>query len=110
MGGHVGDLIKSLLKKEPSERSPMRPGGTKNIKECKWYANFDWDSMKDLSMDAPYKPVVRSKKDIANFSARKEDRPKAIEYRDDHTGWDKDLLRDGPQKVCKKNSSTVCCL
>lgn len=89
--GHVGDLIKSLLKKEPSERSPIRPGGTKNIKECKWYANFDWDSMKDLSMDAPYKPVVRSKKDIANFSARKEDRPKAIEYRDDHTGWDKDF-------------------
>merc|ERR1719410_1479125 len=29
-------LIKGLLKKEPSERLPMRPKGTLNIKEHKW--------------------------------------------------------------------------
>merc|ERR1712110_1208166 len=29
--GAVGDLIKALLKKEPSERLPMRPGGVKNL-------------------------------------------------------------------------------
>ena len=69
----------------------MRPGGTKNLKEQKWYAAFSWEDMKNLTMEAPYKPVVKSKKDIANFSARKEDMPKAIEYRDDHSGWDKDF-------------------
>lgn len=89
--GPVGDLIKLLLKKEPSERLPMRPGGAANLRNQKWYTGFDWDSMKNLTMEAPYKPVVKSKKDIANFSARKEDMPKAIEYRDDHSGWDKDF-------------------
>merc|ERR1719215_2335758 len=30
--GPVGDLIRALLKREPSERLPVRPGGTKNLK------------------------------------------------------------------------------
>eukprot|EP00747_Dinoflagellata_sp_TGD_P102334 gnl/TRDRNA2_/TRDRNA2_168640_c6_seq19.p1 gnl/TRDRNA2_/TRDRNA2_168640_c6~~gnl/TRDRNA2_/TRDRNA2_168640_c6_seq19.p1 ORF type:complete len:798 (-),score=222.77 gnl/TRDRNA2_/TRDRNA2_168640_c6_seq19:147-2540(-) len=89
--GAVGDLIKSLLKKEPAERLPMRPGGIKNIKDHKWYSGFDWEGMKNLSLDAPYKPAVKSKKDIANFSARKEDLPPMIEYKDDGSGWDKDF-------------------
>mmetsp|Transcript_130916 Transcript_130916/g.245018 ORF Transcript_130916/g.245018 Transcript_130916/m.245018 type:complete len:820 (-) Transcript_130916:263-2722(-) len=89
--GPVGDLIKALLKKEPSERLPMRPGGTKNVRDHKWYSGFDWTSMKGLTLDPPYKPVVKSKKDIANFSARKEDMPRQIEYKDDGTGWDKDF-------------------
>jgi len=89
--GPVGDLIKALLKKEPSERLPMRPGGTKNVRDHKWYSGFDWTSMKGLTLDPPYKPVVKSKKDIANFSARKEDMPRQIEYKDDGTGWDKEF-------------------
>jgi hypothetical protein len=89
--GPVGDLIKALLKKEPSERLPMRPGGVNNIKEAKWYAGFDWEALLALKLEPPYKPVVKSKKDIANFSARKEDMPRQIEYHDDGTGWDKDF-------------------
>lgn len=89
--GPVGDLIKAFLKKEPSERLPMRPGGTKNVKDHKWYGGFDWDQMMAVALEAPYKPVVKSKKDIANFSARKEDMPRQIEYKDDGTGWDKDF-------------------
>lgn len=89
--GHAEVLIKGLLKKEPSERLPMRPGGTKNIKDAKWYAEFDWKAMQEITLDPPYKPVVKSKKDIANFSARKEDMPKQLEYRDDGSGWDKDF-------------------
>mmetsp|Transcript_28976 Transcript_28976/g.67430 ORF Transcript_28976/g.67430 Transcript_28976/m.67430 type:complete len:808 (-) Transcript_28976:288-2711(-) len=92
--GPVGDLIKGLLKKEPSERLPMRPGGIKNIMTCEWYKSYDWDSVRDLSMDPPYKPVVKSKKDIANFSARKEDMPRHIEYKDDGSGWDKDFATE----------------
>eukprot|EP00929_Paragymnodinium_shiwhaense_P115329 TRINITY_DN840_c0_g2_i3.p1 TRINITY_DN840_c0_g2~~TRINITY_DN840_c0_g2_i3.p1 ORF type:complete len:799 (-),score=304.25 TRINITY_DN840_c0_g2_i3:407-2803(-) len=89
--GPVGDLIKALLKKEPSERLPMRPGGVQNLKEHKWYSGFDWDAFLKQAMEAPYKPVVKSKKDIANFSARKEDMPRMIEYHDDGSGWDKDF-------------------
>jgi|Transcript_2938 cGMP-dependent protein kinase len=89
--GAVGELIKALLKKEPSERLPMQPKGQTKLRESKWYAGFDWKAMQDLSMEVPYKPVVKSKKDIANFSARKEDMPRQIEYKDDGSGWDKDF-------------------
>jgi serine/threonine protein kinase len=89
--GPVGDFIKALLKKEPSERLPMRPGGVKNVRDQKWYSGFDWDAMNNMALEAPYKPVVKSKKDIANFSARKEDMPRQIEYKDDGSGWDKDF-------------------
>jgi len=89
--GSVGELIKGLLKKEPSERLPMRPGGTRNLKETKWYADFDWGAMENGMLEAPYKPTVKSKKDIANFSARPQDMPKQIPYKDDGSGWDKDF-------------------
>lgn len=89
--GNVETLIKGLLKKEPSERLPMKMGGTNNIKNTKWYDEFDWKKMEANTADAPYKPVVKSKKDIANFSARKEDMPKQLEYKDQGDGWDKDF-------------------
>jgi len=89
--GAVSELIRGLLKASPSERLPMRPGGVKNLKDCKWYQGFDWNAMFSLDMDPPYKPVVKSKKDIGNFSARKEDMPKQVEYHDDGTGWDKEF-------------------
>jgi CRP-like cAMP-binding protein len=87
--GPVGDLIRSLLRNEPSERLPMRPGSVQNLKAHKWFEGFDWTSMSELSLEAPYKPVVKSPKDLANFSARKEDMPRQIEYVDPGTGWDK---------------------
>lgn len=89
--GPVGDLIKALLKKEPSERLPMMSNGQKRMREHKWYAGLDWEQMALCQAEAPYKPVVKSKKDIANFSARKEDMPRQLEYKDDGTGWDKEF-------------------
>merc|ERR1711920_679669 len=87
--GPVGDLIKSLLKKEPSERLTMRPGGVQNLQNHKWYQGFDWEALATGTMEAPFKPTVKSKKDIANFHARKADMPKQLEYKDDGSGWDK---------------------
>mmetsp|Transcript_3577 Transcript_3577/g.10461 ORF Transcript_3577/g.10461 Transcript_3577/m.10461 type:complete len:801 (-) Transcript_3577:87-2489(-) len=87
--GPVADLVRQLLKNDPSERLPMRPGGVANLRGHKWFDGFDWDAMKALKLDAPYKPVVKSKKDLANFSARKEDMPKMLDYHDPGTGWDK---------------------
>jgi cGMP-dependent protein kinase len=89
--GHVGELVKALLKKEPSERLPMQPDGKNKTRSHKWYAGHDWEKHSQQELEAPYKPVVKSKKDIANFSARKEDMPRQIEYKDDSTGWDKDF-------------------
>jgi len=89
--GNAEVLIKGLLKKEPSERLPMRPGGTKNLKVTKWYNDFDWTAMGEGKLEPPYKPVVKSKTDIANFSARKEDMPRHLEYKDDGSKWDVDF-------------------
>jgi cGMP-dependent protein kinase len=89
--GAVGNLIKALLMKEPSERLPMKPGGVKHLKNHKWYHAFNWKDMEDLKMAPPYVPNVKSKTDIANFSARKEDMPRQIPYKDDGSGWDKDF-------------------
>merc|ERR1719277_1117230 len=54
--GNAETLIKNLLKKEPSERLPMRPRGIQNLKEQKWYADFDWTAMEATTLDPPYKP------------------------------------------------------
>ncbi|CAE7240942.1 for [Symbiodinium natans] len=59
--GAIGDLIKGLLKKEPSERLPMRPGAIQNVKDHKWYAGFNWEGMESQKLDAPYKPIVKSR-------------------------------------------------
>jgi len=90
-GGPVGDLIKALLRPTPSERLPVRPGGVQNLKDHKWYSDFDWKASAAGTLEAPYKPAVKSRKDIANFSARKEDMPRTLEYKDDGSGWDKDF-------------------
>lgn len=89
--GAVEDLIKSLCKKEPSERLPMKKGGTSNIKRHTWFRGFDWEAMENLTLEPPYKPQVKSKKDAANFSARKEDMPPQVPYKEDGSGWDKDF-------------------
>lgn len=64
---------------DPVERLPMKPGGVKNLTEHKWFTDFDWDSLSNQTMAPPYKPVVKSKKDLQNFVARKEDAPRTIE-------------------------------
>merc|ERR1712146_670548 len=91
--GDVEDFVRCLLRRDPSERLPMKANGVKSLQEHAWYKNkrFSWKDMYELKLPVPYKPVVKSKKDIANFSARKEGMPKVIEYKDDGSGWDKDF-------------------
>lgn len=89
--GTAEDLVKALCKADPSERLPMKKGGILNIQQHLWYHGFDWGAMGKLTLPPPYKPHVRNKKDITNFSARKEDMPPQIPYKDPGTGWDKNF-------------------
>jgi len=88
VGSAAIDVIKSILKTDPSERLPMRSGGSKNLKNHKWFAQFDWDAMLVGRITPPYLPVVTSKEDVANFSANEEDKPTQLPYYDDGTNWD----------------------
>ena len=63
----------------------------RNLKQHAWYEGFDWEAMSRLEVEVPYKPVVKDKKDLANFNASKEDMPTHIRYVDKGTGWDKDF-------------------
>lgn len=89
--GNAEILIKGLCHSTPSERLAMKKGGTQNIKNSPWFAEFNWNDVETFQMDAPYKPTVKSKKDIANFSANKEDMPPQVPYKDPRTGWDKEF-------------------
>jgi cGMP-dependent protein kinase len=86
--GPAGHLIKGLLRKEPSERLPMRAGGVPEFKKHEWYASFDWDALEREDMTPPYRPSVKSDTDMANFSAREEDKPQEVPFQDDGSGWD----------------------
>mmetsp|Transcript_85511 Transcript_85511/g.151313 ORF Transcript_85511/g.151313 Transcript_85511/m.151313 type:complete len:793 (+) Transcript_85511:80-2458(+) len=89
--GPAENLIKSLCQKDPADRLAMKKGGSSQIKQHQFYKGFDWDAMEKQSMTPPYVPMVKSKKDAANFSARKEDMPPHVAYKDDGTGWDKEF-------------------
>jgi len=91
MRGDPEDLIKGLCKADPSERLPMRKGGIDNLQQHGFYQDFAWEDMRNLKATPPYLPVVKNKKDIANFSARKEDMPPQVPYRDNGSGWDLDF-------------------
>jgi len=84
-------FVKALCHQNPSERLPMKKGGIKNIKAHPWFKGFEWDSMEALTLKPPYAPQVKGPKDIANFSARKEDMPPQVPYKDPKTGWDKEF-------------------
>lgn len=89
--GPVEDLVKNLCKKDPAERLAMRKGGAMNIRKHPWFSLFEWEKYDNGNMPSPYRPQVSNKKDMANFSAKKEDMPPSIPYKDDGSGWDDDF-------------------
>jgi len=86
--GSAGALIKALLRKEASERLPLRAGGVPNIKKVAWYDEYDWKSFENLTMEPPYVPTVKDPCDLSNFNARAEDMPRQVSYHDDGSGWE----------------------
>lgn len=89
--GDCEALVKALCHSTPAERLPMKKGGADNIRKHAWYKGFSFPDMENFTADAPYKPVVKSRKDIANFSASPADMPPQVPYKDPKTGWDKDF-------------------
>merc|ERR1719247_3432333 len=89
--GQVESLIKGNCHANPAERLPMKKGGTENVKKHDWYKGFDWSAMEGQTADPPYKPAIKNKKDMANFSARKEDMPPQVPYKD---------LKMLPRRLC----------
>lgn len=87
------DIVKQLLKVNPSERLTMRPGLVKNLKNHPWYvkSKFDWTGLYTGKLQPPYVPQVKNATDMQNFRARESDIPPQVPYIDPKTGWDKDF-------------------
>jgi len=82
------DLVKQMLRHQPSERLPMRVGGIKNIKQHKWFAGFDFDALFSRKMEPPFKPSVKGPTDASNFKASEADLPPQIPHKDIGDNWD----------------------
>merc|ERR1712232_949580 len=54
-------LVKGLCKQEPSERLPMRKGGSKNVTDHEWFTSgkFDWGMLDQRTMLAPFQLKVK---------------------------------------------------
>jgi len=89
--GDAEEVVKGLCTSNPNDRLPVKKGGSENVKCLSWFKDFDWKKMEDHTMTPPYVPVVKNKKDKANFTARKEDMPPQLPYKDPGNGWDKDF-------------------
>jgi serine/threonine protein kinase len=86
--GSVQYLVTALLTKDALARLPLKPGGLANLREHAWFKDFQWEALLDGSLPPPYVPVVTGPNDLSNFSAREEDRPPHVHYKDDKTGWE----------------------
>jgi len=95
------NLVKSLCKKDPAERLPMRSGGVRNLEEHKWFTGgkFKWEDLNSRKMVAPYLPRLKGSDDMANFGASEEDSPPEIRYTDPRNGWDANFADPWGPKV-----------
>jgi len=91
LNGPCQDMIKAMCAKEPAERLPMLAGGTANLKNHAWYKGFSFEKFENFTMEAPFIPKVKHRKDLNNFSVHPDEMPRFIEYVDDGTGWDKEF-------------------
>jgi len=89
--GSCAKFIRELVQAKPESRLPLKIGGMKNIWGHVWFEDFDWKVFMKGIMEPPYKPNVKSNKDMANFKANKADRPQIVKYKDNGTGWDRDF-------------------
>jgi len=85
--GDTTHIITDLLRRDPSDRLPMKDGGTEALKDHVFFQNFDWSALKARTLEPPYKPEVQKQKDLKNFVRKWAESPPHIEYRDDGSGW-----------------------
>ena len=103
-------FIKSLCRQDPSERVGYQRAGVADIRKHRWFQvwlvfntivleitcrmltflqGFDWDALRNESLEAKHKPVIKNQQDISNFEKIHEEDPSRIP--EESSGWDKDF-------------------
>lgn len=84
------ELVKRLLSREVQTRLGNLKNGVDDIKNHKWFENFDFDALLKRSLKAPWVPNVKSVTDTSNFDPYAADDHVDTGYVD--TGnWDRDF-------------------
>ncbi|XP_074546304.1 cGMP-dependent protein kinase 1-like [Halichoeres trimaculatus] len=81
----AANLIKRLCRDNPSERLGNQKNGVKDIQKHKWFEGFNWDGLRQGTMDSPFTPTVDGPLDNSNFDFFPED---TEEPPDEDSGWD----------------------
>ncbi|PKA61793.1 Serine/threonine-protein kinase [Apostasia shenzhenica] len=63
-------LLKGLLQKEASKRLGGGPGGSKEIKNHKWFKSISWRKLEAREIQPSFRPNVAGKMCIANFEEK----------------------------------------
>ncbi|XP_061886835.1 cGMP-dependent protein kinase 1-like isoform X1 [Entelurus aequoreus] len=81
----AANLIKRLCRDNPSERLGNQKNGVKDIQKHKWFEGFNWDGLRQGTMDSPFTPRVDGPLDHSNFDDFPVD---TEEPPDEESGWD----------------------
>ncbi|XP_034534332.1 cGMP-dependent protein kinase 1-like [Notolabrus celidotus] len=82
----AANLIKRLCRDNPSERLGNQKNGVKDIQKHKWFEGFNWDGLRQGTMDSPFTPAVEGPLDNRNFDFFPEDADDPPP--DEESGWD----------------------
>mmetsp|Transcript_57514 Transcript_57514/g.168422 ORF Transcript_57514/g.168422 Transcript_57514/m.168422 type:complete len:969 (-) Transcript_57514:69-2975(-) len=82
-------FIKALLQRLPGKRLGI--GGAVQVKRCSFYSRFDFDSLGNQEMEAPYIPPLSSEEDMSMFDAECQEMPEFVDYIPDGSNWDADF-------------------
>ncbi|KAH0561479.1 cGMP-dependent protein kinase, isozyme 1-like [Cotesia glomerata] len=85
---NANHLIRKLLRLSPSERLGYLRNGIQDIRDHKWFANFNWPALQRLALPAPIVPTIQSQTDTRNFERYPPDREIPP---DEFSGWDMDF-------------------
>lgn len=61
------DILCQFLKLKPTKRLGVIKGGAKTIKKHHWFKDFDWEGLRNGTLQAPIKPRMDSAMDPQNF-------------------------------------------
>jgi len=80
-------IVQALLVKEQSRRLGCLKGGSRDIKNHKWFTGLDWDVLRAKTEPAPFQPPIKDSLDTSNFDPWEEPDDEEFYY-DDGTNWD----------------------
>jgi len=78
-------LVKHLLVADLGKRYGNLKGGVSDIKGHRWFNNFDWQSLFNKQLKAPFLPKIKGEGDTSNFSQYPDspDLPNALKANED---------------------------